>query len=151
MQLRLAAGEPLGIDQADVTTGGHAIECRINAESVVDGFLPSPGTITRWAAPTGEHVRVDTHVSAGYEVPPHYDSLIAKLIVKGSDRASAIDACLEALERFDIDGIATTRDLHRAALSHADFRNDAINTRWLQTTLLPAMVPAAAGGGAAHG
>ena len=150
-QLRIAAGEPLGIDQADVSISGHAIECRINAESVADGFLPSPGTITRWGVPTGGNVRIDTHASAGYEVPTHYDSLIAKLIVSGPDRATAIDACLEALARFDIDGIATTRDLHRAVLSHADFRNDAINTRWLESTLLPAIVPAAAAMGAADG
>jgi acetyl-CoA carboxylase biotin carboxylase subunit len=141
-QLRLAAGEPLGIEQADVSFSGHAIECRINAESVAHGFVPSPGTITRWDVPSGDHVRVDSHASVGYEVSPHYDSLIAKLIVTGRDRPTAIDASLDALERFEIEGIQTTRELHRAVLSHDDFRNDVINTRWLETTVLPALVPA---------
>ena len=142
-QLRIAAGEQLRFGQDDVTIAGHAIECRINAESVPDGFLPSPGTITRWVAPVGAHVRVDSHVFAGYEIPPFYDSLIAKLIVTGSDRDDAIRRLLDALDRFEIEGIDTTRDLQRAVLSHADFRNDTINTRWLETTLLPELAPTA--------
>ena len=85
-QLRLAAGEPLSLTQDDVAVRGHAIECRINAESVADGFVPSPGTITKWDPPTGDRVRVDSHVFVGYEIPPYYDSLIAKLIVTGADR-----------------------------------------------------------------
>src|SRR5262249_30603438 len=133
-QLRLAAGEPLSISQADVVTDGHAIECRLNAESVADGFVPSPGTITRWHPPVGDQVRVDTHAFTGYEVSPYYDSLIAKLIARGDTRADAIDATLCALDEFEIDGVDTTRDLHRAVLAHADFRNDVINTRWLETT-----------------
>jgi acetyl-CoA carboxylase, biotin carboxylase subunit len=136
-QLRIAAGEPLGFGQDDVTISGHAIECRINAESVADGFLPSPGTITHWRPPTGDHVRVDSHGFAGYVIPPYYDSLLAKLIVTGTDRAQAVDRSLAALAEFEIEGVATTRDLHRAVLAHADFRNDTINTRWLETTLLP--------------
>ncbi len=138
-QLRIAAGEPLSFGQDDVAISGHAIECRINAESVADGFLPSPGTITRWDPPTGDHVRVDSHAFVGYEIPPYYDSLIAKLIVTGADRAEAIEASLKALDDFEIEGVETTRDLQRAVLSHDDFRNDAINTRWLETTLLPAV------------
>ena len=138
-QLRIAAGQPLGFTQDDVAISGHAIECRINAESVGDGFLPSPGTITTWGPPTGEHVRVDSHVFAGYEISPYYDSLIAKLIVAGADRAAAIAAALHALEDFQIEGVETTRDLQRAVLSHDDFRNDVINTRWLESTLLPAV------------
>jgi acetyl-CoA carboxylase biotin carboxylase subunit len=141
-QIRLAAGEPLGIDQGDVVLMGHSIECRINAESVADGFLPSPGTITCWEPPAGDHVRVDSHATLGYVVSPHYDSLIAKLIVVGRDRPTAIDAALAALDRFEIEGVETTRDLHRAMLSHDDFRRDAINTRWLETTLLPGFVSA---------
>jgi acetyl-CoA carboxylase biotin carboxylase subunit len=139
-QLRIAAGEPLDFEQGDVTIDGHAIECRINAESVADGFLPSPGTITTWGPPAGDRIRVDSHAFAGYEVSPYYDSLIAKLIVGGSDRAHAIAAALDALDEFEIEGVATTRDLHRAVLSHADFRNDAIDTRWLETTLLPTVL-----------
>jgi acetyl-CoA carboxylase biotin carboxylase subunit len=139
-QLRLAGGESLSFGQDDVVVRGHAIECRINAESVADGFLPSPGTISRWHAPTGDHVRVDTHAYAGCEISPYYDSLIAKLIVIGADRAAAIKASLHALDEFEIEGVETTRDLQRAVLSHDDFRNDAINTRWLETTLLPSVM-----------
>ena len=136
-QLRIAAGEPLSFDQDDVAIGGHAIECRINAESVADGFLPSPGTLTRWDPPRADYVRVDSHGFVGYEIPPYYDSLIAKLIVIGADRGEAIDRSLDALADFGIEGVETTRELHRAVLSHRDFRNDTINTRWLETTLLP--------------
>jgi acetyl-CoA carboxylase, biotin carboxylase subunit len=138
-QLRIAAGEPLSFSQDDITVRGHAIECRINAESVSEGFVPSPGTITRFDEPTGDRVRVDSHVFAGYEVPPYYDSLIAKLIVAGADRTEAIEASLKALDEFTIEGIETTRDLERAVLSHDDFRHDVINTRWLETTLLPSV------------
>jgi acetyl-CoA carboxylase biotin carboxylase subunit len=138
-QLRVAAGQPLSLVQDDVAIRGHAIECRINAESVTDGFLPSPGTITSWDPPTGGNVRVDSHAFVGYEIPPYYDSLIAKLIVTGADRAEAIEASLKALDSFEIEGVQTTRELHRAVLSHEDFRNDLISTRWLETTLLPAM------------
>jgi acetyl-CoA carboxylase biotin carboxylase subunit len=145
-QLCLAAGEPLGLDQADISIEGHAIECRINAESVIDGFLPAPGTITGWRPPVGEHVRVDTHAFEGYAVPPFYDSLVAKLIVRGRDRAEAIDASLTALDEFGIEGLDTSRGLLRTVLSHDDFRTGAINTRWLEQTLLPAVLaPAAAG------
>lgn len=144
-QLRIAAGEPLGIRQGDVTMRGHAIECRINAESVAGGFVPSPGTITTWEPPTGEGVRVDSHGFAGYEIPPYYDSLIAKLIVGGADRHQAIDRMLDALDDFEIDGVATTRDLHRTVLAHDDVRNDTINTRWLESTLLDEPVPALSG------
>jgi acetyl-CoA carboxylase, biotin carboxylase subunit len=136
-QLRIAAGEPLSVGQDDIAIRGHAIECRVNAESVADGFLPTPGTITRWDPPAGSHVRVDSHVFVGYEIPPHYDSLIAKLIVAGADRSEAIDRSLCALDDFEIDGVDTTRDLHRAVLTHQDFRSDTITTRWLETTLLP--------------
>ena len=136
-QLRVAAGDPLNFRQDDVVIDGHAIECRINAESVADGFVPSPGTITRWDPPVGNRVRVDSHAFAGYEVSPYYDSLIAKLIVGGVTRTDAIDATRQALDEFVIEGVETTRDLHRAVLAHDDFRNDAINTGWLETTLLP--------------
>ena len=99
-QLRIAAGEPLSFDQDDVAISGHAIECRINAESVADGFLPSPGTLTRWDPPSADHVRVDSHGFVGYEIPPYYDSLIAKLIVIGADRAEAIDRIAERARRL---------------------------------------------------
>jgi acetyl-CoA carboxylase biotin carboxylase subunit len=136
-QLRIAAGEPLGFDQSDVSIDGHAIECRINAESVADGFAPSPGTVTRWEPPVGDGVRVDTHVFAGYEVPPYYDSLLAKLVVAGADRDQAIARCRRALDGFRIEGVDTTAGLHRAVLDHPDFTGDRITTRWLESTFLP--------------
>jgi acetyl-CoA carboxylase biotin carboxylase subunit len=142
-QLRIAAGDPLGFTQDDVAVRGHAIECRINAESVEDDFLPSPGTITRWEPPAGDLVRVDSHAFAGYAVPPHYDSLIAKLIVAGADRGAAITAMRQALDEFVIEGVDTTRELLRAVLAHDDFGDDAINTGWLETTLLPAALASA--------
>ena len=86
-------------------------------------------------------MRVDSHCFVGYEIPPYYDSLIAKLIVIGADRGEAIDRMLNALADFGIGGIDTTRELHQAVLSHDDFRNDTINTRWLETTLLPELLP----------
>jgi acetyl-CoA carboxylase biotin carboxylase subunit len=141
-QLRIAAGEPLGFDQDDVAIRGHAIQCRINAESVADGFLPSPGTLTRWDPPRDDFVRVDSHCFVGYEVPPYYDSLVAKVIALGADRGEAIDRSLDALADFQIEGIDTTRELHRAVLSHDDFRKGRTNTRWLETTLLPELLPA---------
>lgn len=140
-QLRIAAGDALSVTPDDVVVRGHAIECRVNAESVADGFLPSPGTITHWSPPDGEHVRIDSHGFDGYEIPPHYDSLLAKLIVSGDDRDDAIDRTLSALDDFEIEGVDTTLDLHRHVVSHDDFRADTITTRWLETTLLPGLTP----------
>jgi acetyl-CoA carboxylase biotin carboxylase subunit len=136
-QLRIAAGEPLSFAQDDIALSGHAVECRINAESVAAGFLPSPGVIAVWSEPSGGCVRVDTHAFEGYEIPPYYDSLLAKLIVSGPDRRSAIDNCVEALAGFEVDGVETTIDLAQRVVDHADFRADAINTRWLEDVLLP--------------
>jgi acetyl-CoA carboxylase biotin carboxylase subunit len=136
-QLRIAGGDPLDIAQHDVTVRGHAIECRINAESVERDFLPSPGTITRWDPPAGAGIRVDSHCFTGYTVPPYYDSLLAKLVVTGTDRSDAIDRMLRALDELVIEGVDTTAALHRAVLAHPDFRGDAITTRWLETTFLP--------------
>jgi acetyl-CoA carboxylase biotin carboxylase subunit len=138
-QLRIAAGAPLGFDQSDVSIDGHAIECRINAEAVAHGFAPSPGTVTRWEPPVGDLVRVDTHVFTGYEVPPYYDSLLAKLVVAGTDRSDAIARCRRALDELRIEGVDTTADLHRAVLDHADYADDRITTRWLESTFLPHM------------
>jgi acetyl-CoA carboxylase biotin carboxylase subunit len=112
-QLRAAMGQPLGLAQSDVTCTGHAFECRINAEHP-ETLLAAPGRITNVEFPSGEGIRVDTHVVAGYEVSPHYDSLIAKLIVHGSNRAAAIAQMQDALERTRIDGIHTNLPLHRA-------------------------------------
>ncbi|KKL15774.1 hypothetical protein LCGC14_2502220, partial [marine sediment metagenome] len=116
-QIRLAAGEPLGIRQSQVHFNGHAIECRINAEDPANDFRPSPGLITSFHVPGGMGVRVDTAAYAGYHVQPYYDSMIAKLIVHGTARDSAINRMQQALEEFVIEGIPTTIPFHRQVLA----------------------------------
>ena len=136
-QLRIAGGECLDIDQSDSALAGHAIECRINAEDWQRGFIPSPGTITRWAPPAGDHIRLDTHMGEGATIPPYYDSMIGKLIVTGATRAEAIDRLEAALATFGVEGVPTTIGLHRAIIAHPDFRDNSIHTRWLEQVLLP--------------
>ena len=118
-QIRVAAGEPLSFRQEDVVFRGHAIECRINAESAHLGFVPLPGTITRYEEPGGPGVRVDSGVFAGWTVPPFYDSLLAKLIVWDETREAATARMLRALAEFRIEGIATLVPFHRALLASA--------------------------------
>lgn len=135
-QIRIAANEPLGLAQKDIAATGWALECRINAEDPDDGFRPSPGTITRFAPPAG--VRVDTHIEAGeaeYTVPPYYDSLIAKLIVHGPDRAAAIVRAAAALKTFEIEGIKTTIPLHLRLLEHPAFVKGDYDINLLETLL----------------
>ena len=138
-QLRIAGGEPLDINQSDIAITGHAIECRINAENWQRGFIPSPGTITRWQPPTGEHIRLDTHISAGAAIPPFYDSMVGKLIVSGATRTEAIARLDAALAEFAVEGVPTTIGLHRAIVAHADFRANRLHTRWLEQVLLPTL------------
>ena len=130
-QIKIAAGQRLSFSQEDVSFGPHVIECRINAEDPDDGFRPSPGTITKWQVPTSEtgNIRVDTHVSRGYVVPPHYDSLICKVIVAGSDRSDAIRTMDNALEELVCEGVATTRAMHRAVLASSDFLENSYDTQ----------------------
>jgi acetyl-CoA carboxylase biotin carboxylase subunit len=128
-QIEAAAGRPLAWRQADLALTGHAIECRINAEDPAHGFQPAPGTITAWQPPTGEGIRVDTHVTSGYVVPPFYDSLIAKLIVWAADRAAAIDKMIAALSAFEVAGVPTTIPMHLAILRSAAFRDGHYDTR----------------------
>jgi acetyl-CoA carboxylase, biotin carboxylase subunit len=135
-QLRIAAGLPLSFAQDDVMITGHSIECRINAESVASGFIPSPGRIVRWKIPEGPCIRLDTHVFTGYDVPPHYDSLLAKLIVGGTDRDDAIRKLRAALAAFEVDGVDTTIELHQRIVDHPDFQADNVNTRWLERMLI---------------
>ncbi|MEO6570224.1 MAG: acetyl-CoA carboxylase biotin carboxylase subunit, partial [Ilumatobacteraceae bacterium] len=137
-QLRVAAGFPLSFGQDAIRFSGHAIECRINAESSDAGFLPCPGTVRTWEPPTGAGVRLDSHAFTGYVVPPYYDSLLGKLIVHGDDRADAIERLLVALDAFEVDGVDTTIPVHRRIVDHVDFRADAVNTTWLEQVLLPA-------------
>ncbi|MDB4954465.1 MAG: Carbamoyl-phosphate synthase chain ATP-binding protein [Myxococcales bacterium] len=128
-QLDVAAGHVLPWAQSDIALSGHVIECRINAEDPAHDFKPAPGKITTWHPPSGPGIRVDTHVEAGYVVPPFYDSLIAKLIVRGSDRADAIARMIAALSAFAVEGVPTTIPMHIAILSSEAFRSGNYDTR----------------------
>ena len=119
-QIRIAAGEPLGYRQDAVRLSGHAIECRINAEDP-ETFAPSPGRVTVWVPPGGPKVRVDSHLRAGYTVPPYYDSLLAKVIVHGGDRAEAIVRMQRALGETILEGVKTTIPYHLKLLSDPEF------------------------------
>jgi acetyl-CoA carboxylase biotin carboxylase subunit len=128
-QLQVAAGQPLAFAQKDIQLSGHVIECRINAEDPANNFAPAPGTITGWQPPSGDGIRVDTHVTAGYVVPPFYDSLIAKLIVRAPDRDAAIAKMLDALGKFRVEGVPTTIPMHAKILASDAFRTGKYDTR----------------------
>ena len=130
-QIRIAAGERLAVPR-EVEPRGHAIECRVNAEDPARDFLPSPGTIVAFVPPGGPGIRVDTHVFAGYTVPPHYDSLIAKVIAWGQDREEAIARMQRALREFEIAGIQTTIPFHQDALENAFFRRGEVYVNFVQ-------------------
>jgi acetyl-CoA carboxylase biotin carboxylase subunit len=134
-QIRIAANRPLEIVQDDVKIVGHAIEFRINAEDPDLDFRPDPGVISVFEPPSGEGVRIDSHVEAGYEIPPFYDSMIAKLIVRGEDRSDAIRRAEDALDGFRIEGVATTISIHRRILAESTFREGAYDTLWLERLL----------------
>jgi acetyl-CoA carboxylase, biotin carboxylase subunit len=134
-QLQIASGEPLTIQQKDVCIQGHAIECRINAEDPVT-FMPSPGKIQFYHVPGGIDVRVDSHLYAGYTVPPYYDSLLAKVIVKASNRMLAINKMQHALEEMIVDGIRTNIPLHRDRIfKHPLFLKGGVNVHFLAELL----------------
>jgi acetyl-CoA carboxylase, biotin carboxylase subunit len=137
LQLEVGTGRRPLPAQESIATAGHALEVRILAEDPDRNFSPSPGRITLWKPPTGAGIRVDSGVASGSMVPPFYDSMIAKLIVRGSSRAEAVDRIQQALARFEIGGIATNIPLLRAIVAHDDFRSNRVSTRWLETTLLP--------------
>ena len=136
-QLRIAAGEPLSVKQEDVRVTGHAIECRINAESPENDFMPRPGRINNWQPPQGDGIRLDSHCYSGYLVPPYYDSMIGKLLVLGSDRPAAIRRMGDALEQFHVEGIATNIEFHKAVLADEEYLTGRINTKWLENGFLP--------------
>ncbi len=129
-QIRVAAGEGLGLSQEDIRFSGHAIECRINAEDPVT-FVPCPGQITSYHPPGGLGVRVDSGLYSGYEVPPYYDSLVSKLIVHGDNRGECVMRLRRALEEYVIGGIRTTIPLHQKIVENADFINGDYNIHWL--------------------
>lgn len=134
-QFGVAAGEPLSFSQKDVRLEGHAIECRINAESPENNFFPSPGKIDQWAAPKGANIRLDSHCYPGYFVPPFYDSLLGKIIAKGNSRSEAIGEMSAALRQFQVSGIQTNIPFHRRILAHSDYHTGEINTRWIESRL----------------
>jgi acetyl-CoA carboxylase biotin carboxylase subunit len=131
-QIRIAAGEPLRFKQEDIVHRGVAIECRINAEDPAMGFRPSPGLIQRWLPPGGPGVRIDTHATAGYRVPPTYDSLVAKLLVYQPTRPEAIACMRRALAEFVIEGIKTTIPLHREIFTHSAFIEGQVDTTFIE-------------------
>jgi len=133
-QLRIASGIPLSIRQEDVKIKGHAIECRINAEDPVS-FMPCPGKINLFHAPGGNGIRVDSHIYSGYTVPPHYDSLIGKLISYGSTRDEALARMQNALDELLIDGIRTNTPLHKDILRDPNFRRGGTNIHYLEHML----------------
>lgn len=135
-QIRIAAGEPISCaSRAPFRPNGHAIEFRINAEDPAYNFRPCPGTITHMRVPSGPGVRVDTYVCAGSKISPHYDSLVAKLIVYGQDRAEALARARRALDEFEVEGIATTLPFHRKVIENKTFVEGNFSTDFLETQM----------------
>jgi len=134
-QIRIANGQPLSVSQAGLQFSGHAIECRINAESPHHGFRPCPGLIAEWSPPEGPGIRVDSHCYAGYFVPPYYDSLLGKLITHGSSRQEAIDKMSQGLEGFKVSGIDTTIPFLRFLINRHGYVQGEVSTRWVEREL----------------
>jgi acetyl-CoA carboxylase biotin carboxylase subunit len=132
--LRIAAGEPLRLRQRDITLRGHAIECRINAEDP-HTFAPSPGLVSQWIPPGGPGVRVDSHLYSGYRVPPYYDSLVAKIVTHGPDRATALARMRVALRETVIEGIRTNLPLHLELLADPRVERGATDIHFLEKKL----------------
>jgi len=133
-QIRLADGQPLSFRQQDIQMNGHSLECRINAEDP-EKFTPSPGTITKYSAPGGFGVRVDSAMESGATVVPYYDSMIAKLITHGRNRQESIARMRRALDEFVIEGIKTTIPLHKRILNDTDFQKGHVSTTFLERFL----------------
>jgi acetyl-CoA carboxylase, biotin carboxylase subunit len=134
-QLRIARGETLPFKQSDIKFAGHAIECRINAESPQHGFRPCPGHIIDWQEPRGPGIRVDTHCFPGYFVSPYYDSLLAKLIVHADTRQRTGDQTYQALDQFHVSGIDTLVPFLKTVIADPEYRAGAVNTQWLEKKL----------------
>ncbi len=133
-QIRVAAGEKLRFQQQDIVQRGHAIECRINAEDPANNFRATPGTITRWIAPGGPGVRLDSHACQGYRVPPNYDSMVAKLLVHQPTRVEAIACMKRALGEFVVEGIKTTIPIHREIMGNNAFLEGRVDTTFIERT-----------------
>ena len=134
-QIRIASGFELSLNQNELHPNGHAIEARINAETLPN-FIPNPGTVTMFHAPGGLGVRIDSNLYSGYQIPPHYDSLIGKLIVHGRDRKEAMERLKRSLDELIIDGIDTTTDLFHDLLKNKDIIDGEYNIHWLENWLL---------------
>ncbi|HTT67955.1 MAG TPA: acetyl-CoA carboxylase biotin carboxylase subunit [Gemmatimonadales bacterium] len=131
-QIKVAAGEPLSVPESGLFLRGHAIECRVNAEDPARNFQPCPGVVTTFHPPGGPGVRVDTHIYAGYTVPPFYDSLLAKVIVHGNDRAEALARMHQALDGFIIEGVTTTIPFLGRVILHPAFQAGDVDTKFLE-------------------
>ncbi|HMO63799.1 MAG TPA: ATP-grasp domain-containing protein, partial [Verrucomicrobiota bacterium] len=134
-QILISMGEPLRLKDADIAFKGHAIECRINAEDPFEDFRPSPGRIEMYYPPGGRGVRLDSHVYAGYTIPPHYDSMVGKLITTGRDRREAMDLMNRALGEFMITGVKTTIPFEQAVLQDPNFRRGVYTTNFVEQLL----------------
>jgi len=136
--IRIAANEKMTLRQKDIVFKGHAVELRINAEDPARGFAPSPGLVSLFIPPGGPDVRVDTHVHSGYRIPPYYDSLLAKIIVRGANRQEALAVCRRALGELVVEGVRTTQPFQKQIINHKDFVEGKYDTgfvdRLLQTT-----------------
>ncbi len=138
-QIALASGEPLSLSEEQVWVNGHAIECRINAEDPDDGFAPSTGVLTTYLQPAGPGVRVDSHCFQGYEVPPYYDSLLAKVIAWGRDRPEAVARMQRALDEMTIVGVKTNIGAHKKILASDLFRDGKVTTHLIDTVGIEAL------------
>jgi acetyl/propionyl-CoA carboxylase alpha subunit len=147
-QLRVAANQELAPIDAIEAPGGHAIECRINAEDVGAGFQPVPGKVEALELPEGPGIRVDTHLSAGDRISPHYDSMFAKIIAHGPDRATAIARMQGALGSLRVEGLPTTVPVHTAVLAHPQFQAGKYDTGFLESTFAALLSGGAATAGA---
>jgi len=131
-QIRVAAGEKLSFRQRNIHWTGHAIECRITAEDPGRSFAPSAGKVTNYLPPGGPGVRMDSHLYPGYEVPPFYDSLLAKIVVHGADRDEAIRRMERALSECVLEGVRTTRPFHERILANQFYRRGEVFTNFIQ-------------------
>ena len=136
-QIRVAFGHPLSLKQSGIQFRGHAIECRITAEDARNEFMPTPGRITRFVVPSGDHVRVDTHCYQGYLITPYYDSLIAKLIATGDTRDHALANLKEALSEFHIEGVRSNIPFLQYLIDRPEFATGEINVKWIESSVLP--------------
>jgi len=146
-QIAISEGRKLRLRQDEIRFDGHAIECRLNAEDWTRDFRPAPGTVDAAIFPAGPNIRVDTHIEAGSRVPPFYDSLMAKIVVRAAERGAAIDRLKSALTDCDIRGVTTNRDMHLALLNDAEFARGGVDTAYFQRFLERRGSPSSAAGG----